>query len=341
MREPRVAVIVLNWNNLDDTLECLASITASRYAAMSVILIDNHSIEDPFETVSVRFPSVRIARQSRNLGYSGGNNVGITWALDAEADYVLLVNNDAIVAKDMIERLVEVGERHLDAGFVTPKILVHGSDRVYWDGGTIDWSRGDPIHDSSSLAPVRDRIRESAWSNGCAVLIRAKTIRQIGLMDDQFFLYYEDVDWSIRASRVGWRHLVALDAICWHKVSRSFGGRPGAATPRASYYYFRNRYRVLAKHASDRASLGGVLRYAQRLLADYHWYRRHVGMRRAVVAAALDLIQRRWGERQERNAIVLIVCDSITYVVATVVFSIWRLVRPLNGRADSLPSPPA
>ena len=327
----RVGVVVLNWNNLGDTLDCLASLEASEYPAMSVILVDNYSAEDPSARVAGRFPRVHIARQRRNLGYSGGNNAGIELALEAGAHYVLLLNNDTIVARDMIERLVEIGERYLDAGFITPKILVHDSDRIYWDGGTIDWSRGDTPHDSSSLASVDDGVRESAWSNGCSVLIRAETIREIGLMDDTFFLYYEDVDWSVRGSKAGWRHLVALDAICWHKVSRSFGE---VLSPLSRYYSARNRYRLLAKHSSDYPSLGGTVRYTKRLLADYYWNRGDVRARRAILHAALDLAQRRWGERRQRDPIFLTVSDAIIYVAATAAFALlktWRLARRIGA----------
>ena len=322
---PGVGVVVLNWNNLEDTLDCLASVSASKYPALSVMLVDNHSVEDPCATVAARFPRVHIARQRRNLGYSGGNNIGIAWALEASADYVLLLNNDTVVAVDIIERLVEIAERHVDAGFVTPRILVHGTDRIYWDGGTIDWATGDVAHDSSSLVSVREGVRESAWSNGCAPLIRAKTIREIGLMDDELFLYYEDLDWSARATKAGWRHLVALDAICGHKVSRSSGG---TTTPLAQYYYARNRYRVLARHASGYASFGGALRYARRIVVDYRTNRADVPMRQAILQGALDLVRRKWGERQRWNPIFLSVCDALAYgLSSSTLLKIWRVAR--------------
>jgi len=311
---PRVSVVVLNWNNLGDTLDCLRSLAMSSYQEIRVILIDNHSDEDPTATVSAHFPEIRIERQRRNLGFSGGCNAGIVLALQDEAEYVLLLNNDAFVTNDMIARLVDVGERHPEAASVTPTIRIHGSERIYWDGGTIDWSRGDTMHDSSSLPTLEDGVRESGWSNGCALLLRAKTIREIGVLDDQFFLYFEDTDWSVRASRLGWRHLVVLDAICWHKVARSFGGPDN---PVRRYYYVRNRYRLLAKHAPGHSSMRSTLLYFKRVLGDYHWYRKDVQMRRAVLHGALDSARNRWGEHREMNAGFMAVCDSIAYLVTT------------------------
>jgi hypothetical protein len=317
---PRVVVVVLNWNNLDDTLECLGSVTASSYPALGVILVDNHSDEDPCAIVTAHFPNVRIARQSANLGYAGGNNVGIAWALQADADYVLLLNNDAVIARDTIERLVDVAERHPEAGFVTPKILVWGSDEVYWEGGIVNWSTGDVTHDPSSLALTDEGVRESAWSNGCAPLVRVKAIREIGLMDSELFLYYEDVDWSARASKAGWRHVVALDARCWHKVSRTSGG---VTTPLARYYYARNRYRVLVRHGSGHASFDGMLSYARRILGDYHWHRRNVTVRRAILEGAFDLIRGRAGARHGRHAALIAIFDVLMYTITVTAFALF------------------
>jgi GT2 family glycosyltransferase len=311
---PRVGIVVLNWNNEDDTLECLASVTASTYPTIAgVILVDNHSDQDPSNIVMARFPNVHVARQSANLGYAGGNNIGIVWALEAAADYVLILNNDAVIASDAIERLVDVAERNGDAAFVTPRILVYGKDEVYWDGGTVNWSTGDVTHDSSSLPLKHERVRESAWSNGCAPLVRVKAIRDIGLMDPDFFLYYEDVDWSARASKAGWKHLVALDAVCWHKVSRTSGG---IATPLSRYYYARNRYRLLARHTPTYASFEGIVRYARRILRDYHWHRDNVEVRRAIVEGTLDLVQRRWGARPGRHPGLMALCDAVFYAIS-------------------------
>ena len=112
MKPPRVVVIVLNWNNLADTLDCLASVTASTYPALDVTLVDNHSDQDPTPAVRSKFPAVDIAREPDNLGYAGGNNGGIRRAVQENADYVFLLNNDALIADDTIARLVAVAERY-------------------------------------------------------------------------------------------------------------------------------------------------------------------------------------------------------------------------------------
>jgi hypothetical protein len=311
--KPRVGIVVLNWNNTQDTLECLASVVASDYPDINPIVVDNGSDDFPELLIRQRFPAVQIARQRFNRGYAGGNNIGIELALRADAEFVMLLNNDAVLAPDALGRLVDAATRHVNAGFLTPRILVHGTDSIYWDGGIVDWSTGDGEHDSSRLHAVEPRILESAWSNGCAPLVRAKTIADIGLMDESLFLYYEDVDWSARATRHGWKHLVVLDAVCWHKVSRSTGG---PHSPLWFFYVARNRYRVLREHNEYYRSYRGILRYATRLLRDYYAYRRDREIRRAIVEGAVALVRKRRGPRQPLGGRTLTVLDAILVVTA-------------------------
>jgi GT2 family glycosyltransferase len=329
-RKPHVAVVVLNWNNLSDTIECLASILSSDYDRLSVWLIDNASTDDPTAAVRAEFPSVRIVRLPQNLGYSGGNNAGLRLTLDAGADYVLLANNDVVVSREMIGRLVTVAQARPEAGFVTPRIRVAGAERLYWDGGTIDWATGDVDHESSTL-PRRDGIVESQWSNGCCPLVRATMIHDVGAMDERFFLYYEDVDWSFRASQRGWRHLVVPDAECRHKVSRSTGG---IHTPRSRFYFARNRYLVLQKHSPHYSGRLGGIRYSIRILQEYGWYRDRIEVRRAIVEASLSLIEGRWGEYHQRSRIVTMIADGLFYVVSVVASASKRVLRARNHLGD-------
>lgn len=324
--QPRVGVIVLNWNNTEDTLECLASVLESTYRGIIVWLVDNASDDDPTHVVAEKFPQVHVARQATNLGYAGGNNEGIRLALAAGVDYVLILNNDVVVAPDMIAHLVRVAQAHPDAGFITPTILVAGGgDRIYWDGGTIDWSSGDVHHDSSRL-PTVDGVTESEWSNGCAPLVRAGTIRDIGLMDERLFLYYEDVDWSARATARGWRHIVVARARCWHKVSASTGG---ISAPRSRFYFARNRYLVLQRHNPAYASYRGVLRYAVRLVGDYGWWRTDAITRRMLVEASLALIRGRWGRYRPERPIVTTIAEYGLYGLSVAA----RLARRLKRRS--------
>jgi len=160
--------------------------------------------------------------------------VGLRRAIDAGALYVLLLNNDAVVAPDCVRSLVAAVEADCRIGMATPRVFYYDRPtEIYWDGGGGDWETGDVPHDSRDL-PVEAGIVRSEWLNGCSLLVRAATIRDIGLLDERYFLYFEDADWSVRAARRGRTNAVVLQARAWHKVHRSIGAsrirRSGSTT---------------------------------------------------------------------------------------------------------------
>ncbi len=131
-----------------------------------------------------RYPDLRVLRNPGNFGYGGGNNVGLRRAIDAGAAYVLLLNNDAVVAPDCVRSLVAAVEADCRIGMATPRVFYYDRPtEIYWDGGVVDWESGDVPHDSRDL-PVEAGIVRSEWLNGCSLLVRAATIRDIGLLDE-------------------------------------------------------------------------------------------------------------------------------------------------------------
>ena len=243
---PPVIAIVLNWNNVADTLNCVDSLRRSDYPNLAVWVVDNDSEEDPTLELNARYPGVRIFRNTRNLGYAGGNNTGVRAAISCGATYILLLNNDALVAADCVRRLVAAAQANPNIGMATPKVFHHHRrDEVYWDGGVVDWQSGDVHHDSSNL-PVEEGIIRSEWLNGCSLLVRVAAIHDIGLLDERYFLYFEDADWSVRAARRGWTNAVVGEARAWHKAHTSTGGFDN---PLMRFYYFRNRYLFSTKQS--------------------------------------------------------------------------------------------
>jgi len=240
-----VIAIVLNWNNLTDTLECVESLRGSDYPNLTVWVVDNNSEQDPTPELHTAYPDVRVFRNTRNLGYGGGNNTGVRAALDCGAAYILLLNNDVVVAPDCVRRLVSAAQTHRRIGMATPKVFhYHRRQEVYWDGGVVDWKSGDARHDSSNL-PLEGTVIRSEWLNGSALLVRVSAIHDIGLLDDRYFLYFEDAEWSVRAARRGWTNAVVLDAHAWHKGGASTGG---FENPLMRFYFFRNRYLFVSAH---------------------------------------------------------------------------------------------
>src|SRR5262249_42256595 len=233
---PPVIAVVLNWNNLSDTLGCVESLRCSDYPNLTVWVVDNNSDQDPTPELRTVYPDVRVFRNTRNLGYGGGNNTGVRAALDCGTAYVLLLNNDVVVAPDCVRRLVSAAQADHRIGMATPKVLnYYRRHEVYWDGGVIDWTSGDARHDSSKLS-VDGAVIRSEWLDGCALFVRVAAIHDIGLLDERYFLYFEDAEWSVRAARRGWTNVVVVDAQAWHKVGASTGG---FENPVMRFYHFR------------------------------------------------------------------------------------------------------
>ena len=312
----KVIACILNWNNIEDTLECLESVLESDYSSLTVWLVDNGSDEDPTKLVECRYPSVRVLRLGQNNGYGGGHNIALERALAENAAFILLLNNDVVVAPDMVRQLVDALEANPDVGMATPRVFFYDRrHEIYWDGGTVDWSRGDVAHESRGL-PTRDGLILSEWLDGTSLFVRASVARQVGLFDDRYFLYYEDAEWSTRARRAGWSIAVVPEASCWHKVSRSTGG---LTNPRVSYYFTRNRYLYFTSH---HLPFGGrrlpLIRYSRVALRDYQRWRHDSKHRRAILEACFDLVRGRWGcYVPSRNQRLLATLDALAFSVAT------------------------
>lgn len=247
-RLPSVAAVVVNWNRRDDTLACLASLAETSYAqhapdAWSVILVDNGSTDGTAAAARARFPTTDVIALPENRGFAAGCNVGLRRALAAGADYVLLANNDTVVAPDMVEQLVLVAERERDVGLLSPVIFYHDQPARVWSAGyrqrAVTLSAQSPDRRPNAGAPYPvDRVY------GCGVLIRRSVLEDVGLFDERFFMYYEDADFCRRAQAGGYRLLVVPAARMWHKVSAS----TGEGSPLQKYYLARSGVLFFAKH---------------------------------------------------------------------------------------------
>jgi GT2 family glycosyltransferase len=289
---PFVIAVVLNWNNLPDTLECVDSVLRSDFSNLAVRVVDNGSREDPSAVLHERYPDVEVVRNPRNLGYGGGNNLGLKCAIDEGAVYVLLLNNDVVVASDCVRRLVAAAEADSRIGMATPKVFYYDRPTdVYWEGGIVDWKSGELPHDSRGL-PVEGGIVQSEWLTGCSLLVRAATIREVGLLDERYFLYFEDADWSVRAARRGWTNAVVLEAHAWHKLSRSTGGW---MNPAVRFYHFRNRYRFVTAHGPSLGRLRWKLGYVWKMCSAYRSVGHEPENRQVILAAVVNLVLARSG----------------------------------------------
>jgi len=238
---PFVIINVLTWNNVSDTIECLESLKKVTYSNTSIVIVDNGSTDQTVSMVRSQFPEVHIIQNNRNLGYAAGNNVGLKYALNKEADYVFLLNNDTVLTPHALSALVTDLKNNQDAAAAAPKSLYYdGSDRIYFAGGIIS-NDGMTIHVGIGRkdGPEFGNSKDTEWLTGCAILFRSNALREVGLFEPRFFLMFEDTDWCLRARRLGFRLRLVAESRIYHKVSRSFGK---VWSPSYLYYYTRNSF---------------------------------------------------------------------------------------------------
>jgi GT2 family glycosyltransferase len=297
---PHVAAVVLNYNGRDITLPCLESLAASDWPRLTIIVVDNASDRDIGPIVRERFPRALMIRNSANLGFGAGMNVGVSRALDLGADYVLLLNNDTIVDRSMVRGLVETAAGRSDVGIVSPLVLGLDTPEVALTAGwQFDPRRGHPGRPLLAGARPGNEIRgvrEVIASSGEAMLVSACALREVGSLDEALYLRLEDVDLSLRMRASGRRNYVTLDARLWHTVSASSGGDH---SPLSAYYHTRNILAVCARHA-PLAGPRALLREAEVLIANLAHARRGrrpIENARAVLAGWRDYRRGRFGAR--------------------------------------------
>lgn len=236
--DPRGAdvVVILSYKGAADTLDCVESVVTGSPQCV-VLVVDNGSADDLLDQVRRRWPDVHTLQTGDNLGFSGGMNAGLRWALAYRAATITILNNDTLVEHGTIERL---SSRARGGNVVSPEVrFADGSEDVWFGGGLIDAGTALPRHATTAelVGSRGDPGVESETLAGCCLTAEAGTWLRVGLLDDRYFLMFEDSEWSLRARRLGYPLLVDRSVVIRHKVSASFGG-PFAYL--GVYYYVRN-----------------------------------------------------------------------------------------------------
>lgn len=204
----------------------------------------------PLKNENLTNKHIILIKNSENRGFPGGNNVGIKFALEFfDPDYILLLNNDTMVDENFLGELIKNGDSRDDVGILGPKIYFYDEPQTIWSAGCkISWklSRGIQIGTNETDEGQYDEIKEVEYVSGSAFLIKTETIKRIGLMDEDYFLYFEESDWTLRANQEGFKSLYVPTSHIWHKVSRSGGG---ISNPIGLYYITRNRWIFMRKWA--------------------------------------------------------------------------------------------
>ena len=282
-RKPHVTIVILNWNREADTLECLDSLARMDYPSFSIVVVDNGSTDgspDAFERWSRDNLSVTLIRNAENRGFVRGSNQGMRHALSTDTDYVFLLNNDTVVEPDVLTMLVQAAERSGDLGMVGPKIYQHGRGLVLDSAGTraIPWlAQGFLLGHGKVDHGQYDDPGDLPYVTGTALLVRRAVLEKVGLMDEDYFCYFDDFDWGLKARKAGYRLLLVPEAVVHHKGSQTAGFN----SPFYMHHMVRSRVLFARKHVPFLLFLFAFLPY----LFLYRYLR----------PAAILIFRRRWG----------------------------------------------
>lgn len=235
---PLVSIITVNYNNTGVTCELLASLKQISYPNFEVIIVDNASADDPSAAINQVYPAARLLRSKENLGFAGGNNIGVR---AAKGEFLFLVNNDTEFTEGLIEGLLEVFARYPDAGIASPKF------HYFFHKGTIEYAGYRPVDTLTGRNSMigcgeidngqYDAISETSYAHGGAMMISRTALEDVGLMPEVFFLYYEEFDWCEQFKRKGYKIYYQYKSLIYHKESMTTGKN----SPLKTYYITRNR----------------------------------------------------------------------------------------------------
>jgi GT2 family glycosyltransferase len=263
--QPSVSCVVLNWNGLQDTRECLDSLKNVTYPALRVIVVENGSENDEAAAIRDKFGGfVELIESSENLGFAGGANLGIKRALEGDCDYVLLLNNDTVVDQEFLTKLVE-GAETMQPGVAAACPTTYFYERrdvIYSTGGRYSLWRGSARQIGREKRDSgRERaIAERDYADGVCMLISRLAIDRVGMLDEEYFSYWEETDWCARARDFGMRCYHVPKSKIWHKAARSQD-----PDPRFQYLYRRNALLFVRKR-------GNPLQFVTALLTHVFYF---------------------------------------------------------------------
>ncbi len=243
----RVAIVVLTWNYRAYTLACLRSLAAQHFPH-SVYVVDNASTDDTPAVVAAAFPAVRVIANAENLGFAAGNTIGLAAAFAEGADAVLVLNNDTTLEPDALTALVSAMRAHTEVGIFSPLILfADAPHHVWFAGATVSKWTGQDTHLGYDQEYDAERFSSPPMERaaGCAMLITRTCYERIGGFDADLFMYFEDVEYSLRARKAGFGILLVPQSVVYHHVSVSTGG---AKTANGVYYMLRNGITVIERY---------------------------------------------------------------------------------------------
>ena len=250
MINSKVAVIIVNWKKYDITSSCIESILNSTNSNFKIILVDNESDNKKVKNFKYR-NEIKIIQNKKNEGFSKANNIGIDYALKNNFDYTILINNDTIVEKNLIEVLLKTAQAK-NFSVVQPLILKYNGKEIWNAGGRINYFFGNFITRKKVGNSLNSSHELTEWLTGCCCLFKTKIFKEIGKLDESFFAYYEDVDFSLRLKKHGYKIGFTSKTHVYHYESFSSisnNSKGGKLSPYIHYLNIRNHILILKKHS--------------------------------------------------------------------------------------------
>lgn len=255
MKEPKIAIIIINWNTFQLTFNCLKSLEACSYNNISFFLVDNGSIDGSGDKIALEFPEVNYIKNEKNEGFTGANNLALKAILEQDFDYVLLLNNDTEVKPNFLSLLEAKMNSDNKLAATQPLILNFKNKDTIWNaGGSFNTFFGLTKTRLKGMIfnPQLNIETSTQWITGCCILVKTSVVKQVGLLDNRFFAYFEDVDWSIRMTNLGYKLAVVPESIIYHHTSGSTkknnASNEGNLSPYAHFLNVRNHIYLIKKH---------------------------------------------------------------------------------------------
>mgnify|MGYP006267263175 CR=1 FL=1 len=256
---PSLAIIIINWNSYELTKDTLQSLQQTTYKDYDVILVDNASTDGSKERLEQEFPHCIHLASEVNRGFTGGNNIGVDYAVKKQYLFLMLLNNDVEVEANFLEPLLDTMYSNANIGAVQPLIYFHHDKNIIWNAGgkylpflglsqTLRYHQSDPMH------AAMQQEKKIDWITGCAFMVRTSVIQEIGPLWEAFFIYHEDVDWSFCISKAGYELVYVPSSVIYHIAGMSHKSskktKEGFVSPKVHYLNARNKIWLLKAHSS-------------------------------------------------------------------------------------------
>ena len=269
MNQKKLAIVIINWNSYDLTSDTLASLSSTSYKSYDIIVVDNFSTDNSAAQLEKNFSSIILLRSDENKGFTGGNNLGFEYAMNKGYEYVMMLNNDVAVESNFLEPLVTKLDMDEKIGGVQPLIYFYHDRELVWNAGSrynaifgIPYILGYYRKDKGQLQ--RKKQKSIDWITGCAFMIRTEVLKKVGVLKQDFFIYYEDVDLSFRIKEAGYALAYEASSVVYHKTGMSHKSKEklkeGYLNPKVHYLNARNRLFVL-KEYTQKIAIPTVILY--------------------------------------------------------------------------------